>query len=105
MKKLIALLLLAPAFASQAQEHAPTKAELQRTFAANDFAKTLIKAAMPAGKNATGSLGFVNDKHQWYCTIDVTGAGAQASVTETDPASPERACVQAILNLSKQHVI
>jgi hypothetical protein len=106
MKKLLAqLLLLAPVIGAQAQDHTHTKTELDRVFEANKFAKTLMKSAAPAGKTLTGSLRYVNDRQQWYCSIDVRGDGAKASVTESDATSPERACVQAILQLSKQRVI
>ena len=110
MKKLIALLMLAPAILCQAQAQAqaqggpPTKAEMDRAFAAQRFVNTLIKAAVPAGKTGSGMLSFIRDQHQWQCTVDVKANANTVSVTEND-ALPERACVQAILQLSRQHAL
>lgn len=102
MKTSIALVLTAFAVMASAQE--PSQSDLARTFKANDFANELMKGAAPAGKSLTGSLGFINDKKTWYCQINVEG-GSKVSAVVNDPTSPERACVQAVLQLSKQKAI
>jgi hypothetical protein len=92
---------------AHAQDGAPTQAQMQQMIATSDFTKTLLQGALPAGVTATPAtmFGYVNDRHQWYCTIDMKGTSTKASATQTDPTSPERACVQAVLELARQHAI
>lgn len=95
-------LLLGAFLAAQAQAGKPSKAEIDRAFKAQTFVQTLTKAAAPEGKNMTASLGFSNEMQQWSCSVRVSGNGTDLSVTTTHPSSPERACVSAVLALSKQ---
>lgn len=102
IKSALAISLTAIACTSWAQP--PSQAELARASKANEFAKELMKGAAPAGKTLTGSLGFVRDEGNWYCQVSVDDA-SKATAVAKDPSSPERACVQAVLQLSHQKAI